>query len=164
MCQYIGQLVDALRACHEMGLVHRDVRLGNIVFAAEAAATPGQQQQQQLLYIIDWGFAVAAHSPGPYAGTVSYASDRVLSARAGGAPSIASAPADDLVSLVRSVFAMVHPSLQLELSLLGSDNPAVVLQFWQGQMALRTRWLQAQQAAEACSYDAVKEELQGLLQ
>ncbi len=36
------------------------------------------------------------------AGTVSYASDRVLRARAGGALGSASVPADDLVSLVRT--------------------------------------------------------------
>jgi hypothetical protein len=159
-----GGLVQTLQRSHGLGVINRDVRPSNIIIAGEQGA------QQQQLVIIDWGFAVqckagAPRFRGPYSGTIAYASDSVLQQYAGsGGCDVAVGPEDDLVSLVRCAFAVVHPSARMKLRVLDRGGAAGVLGWWRAALACRPRWLEAQAAAEQGAYASVQQLLVGLME
>ncbi len=159
----MGGLVQALQRSHGLGIVNRDIRPSNTIIA-------GEQGAQQLV-IIDWGFALqceagAQRFRGPYSGTLAYASDAVLRQYAGsGGRDVAVGPEDDLVSLVRCAFAMIHPSARMKLRVLDRGNSTAAMQsWWQAALACRPRWLEAQAAAEQGDYDRVQQLLVGLME
>jgi len=73
-CELIRQAAQALAHAHERGLVHRDVKPGNLMLAASAGAAPAVR-------VLDFGLASFAHSEGTggeltltgeFLGTVDY--------------------------------------------------------------------------------------------
>ena len=73
-CELIRQAAQALAHAHERGLVHRDVKPGNLMLAVSAGAAPAVQ-------VLDFGLASFAHSEGTggeltltgeFLGTVDY--------------------------------------------------------------------------------------------
>jgi hypothetical protein len=157
----VGALVGALKRAHARGILNRDVRPSNMIL------TDGEQPQ---LHIIDWGFAVRCEKGsksyrGPYCGTLSYASCSVLQQRiAGTAGGVEVSAADDLVSLVRSLYALQHPAAQEQLRVLPRADAAAALQFWDDALASRPRWREAVAAAAAAKYGRVRKLLQDLLE
>jgi hypothetical protein len=160
----VGGLVRALQSSHSRGVINRDIRPSNIVFASK--------QAPQQLVIIDWGFAVQCEDgarcfEGPYSGTIPYASDWVLKHYAyaqsmGG--DVVVCPEDDLVSLVRCAFAVVHPSARMKLRLLDRGGAAAVLSWWQDALAFRPGWRAAVAAAERGDYAGVERLLPELME
>jgi hypothetical protein len=159
----VGGLVQTLQRSHSLGVINRDVRPSNIILA-------GEQGAQQQLVIIDWGFAVQCDAgarlfQGPYSGTLAYASDSVLRQYEGSSGrDVAVGPADDLVSLVRCAFVVVHPSARMKLRVLDRGGAALVLGLWRAALACRPRWLEAQAAAEQGDYERVQQLLVGLME
>jgi hypothetical protein len=152
----VGQLVGTLQAAHKRHIINRDIRPSNIIVA------DGE------LVVIDWGFAeVCAPGAlcyrGPYSGTASYASASVLQQFIASVVDVEVGPADDLVSLVRCMFAVQHPAAQAQLGLL-RGNDAAVAKFWEGALDSRRRWRQAEAAAAKCAYGRLRTLLRELLE
>jgi serine/threonine protein kinase len=148
----LGPLVQGVRAVHEHGVVIRDLRPANLVLAGAR------------LLIVDWGSAVnAGGGPQRYSGASSYASDSVLVqlAEPGAQPVLVTA-ADDLVTLVRGMFALRHPMCAVELS--WQMEALEHKRFWEEIMAVYPAWKSVQDAAVAERYDAVAAELEVLMQ
>ena len=148
----LGPLVKGVRAVHARGVVIRDLRPANLVLADER------------LLIVDWGSAVSPDSGRqPYSGASSIASDSVLRQLAApGAVHALVTAADDLVTLVRGMFALRHPTCALELS--WQKGEAQLLQFWEQIMSSYPAWKSVQDAAVAERYDAVAAKLEVLMQ
>ncbi len=85
------------------------------------------------LYLLDVGFAVPLTEAHPWCGTVGYASPHVLkhltneSTRA--QPYVGSLR-DDLHSLIRCIFALIHPLCRQELDNLSVEDFEDVQKFW----------------------------------
>ncbi len=89
VAELVRQLLGALGAVHEAGLVHRDVKPGNVLLAATGAGRPHS-------YLTDFGIAVDLNGPrltqtGYWSGTPGYAAPESLR---GADP----APSEDLYS------------------------------------------------------------------
>lgn len=164
---HLRQLVTVLQQLHAGGFVHRDIRSRNVVFAQE---TPDR------VVLLDWAFvrrfrsdASPAAVEQPYLGTLSVASDAVLAASSAGPGfTFASAPADDLHSVVRMVYLLLHPAAHAQLAALPqfdrqlapSADPvehfAAVssnfLSFWRVQLSSCEVWRAASAAASSLQY------------
>jgi hypothetical protein len=151
---HLQQLLAVLRVVHEAGYVHRDVRARNLVFSQ---ANPSQ------VVLLDWAFAhCLADSDNPvYAGTLAAASDAVLtSSEAGPGFTHKSTACDDLHSLVRTVYLLLHPAAQAELAALPNFNVSdyavasrAYKNFWAKHLTLCEVWRQACEAATKLQYD-----------
>jgi serine/threonine-protein kinase len=79
LCALLGPVADALDAVHEAGLVHRDVKPGNILIARPGRSRGGQ------VYLCDFGIAKGAGnehtSAGTYLGTLQYSSPEQIQGR-----------------------------------------------------------------------------------
>lgn len=94
------QTLKTLKKLHDHNYVHRDIRPANLLLDGND------------VLVNDWGFAVSIEGEHPYSGAFVHASDRVLEHFAAGAKgSFDFKPADDLVSLVRTVFVFVFPQV-----------------------------------------------------
>ena len=83
VCAVLGPVADALDAVHEAGLVHRDVKPGNILIARTPRPRGGEQ-----VYLCDFGIAKGATSAGSditsagqYLGTLQYSSPEQIEGR-----------------------------------------------------------------------------------
>ncbi|MBW0125877.1 serine/threonine-protein kinase, partial [Pseudonocardia oceani] len=75
LCALLGPVADALDAVHEAGLVHRDVKPGNVLISRPGRSRSGQ------VYLCDFGIARGRTDPGSditaagrYLGTLQYSS------------------------------------------------------------------------------------------
>jgi serine/threonine protein kinase len=144
-------LVRSLQQLHGT-VVIRDLRPANLVLTAD----------MQLL-IVDLGSAIKVDAgSAAYSGTVHYASDSVLHQLQQGKQVAAKVePADDLVSLVRGMFAIRHPAIAVQLR----RKPEAELQdFWGKVMGTHSAWQDAETAAKAACYDQVAALLERLMQ
>eukprot|EP00824_Muranothrix_gubernata_P020526 TRINITY_DN409_c0_g1_i9.p1 TRINITY_DN409_c0_g1~~TRINITY_DN409_c0_g1_i9.p1 ORF type:complete len:715 (+),score=119.98 TRINITY_DN409_c0_g1_i9:118-2145(+) len=112
-------LLDVLKKAHDAGYVHRDVRPNNILVSGDDAL------------LIDWGFAAKKGESTPYAGTVRYASDDVLTHLKKGNRCFAVFAEDDMQSLVRSVCSLLSPRTHEALCACSTDYDAIQ-EFWKG--------------------------------
>lgn len=140
---HLGQLVNAIEGMHRRGRVlHRDVRPENIGYGEE----DGQ------LYLLDVGFAVSLGGAAvPWEGTLRYASPRVLGALAAASsapPSFCATAADDLHSLVRCCYSLLHPHLTVELKAWSVHDASAIATFWQRRCSSGI-WLQLTQLCDA---------------
>ena len=83
---------------------------------------------QSTIFLVDWGSATLL-SRSLYEGTVHYASLGVLQQLTQDLAIIETGPADDLESLVASIFCISHQDAQQELQR-GAQLPALVMQWW----------------------------------
>ncbi|MCO1659328.1 serine/threonine-protein kinase [Pseudonocardia humida] len=82
VCALLGPVADALDAVHEAGLVHRDVKPGNVLIARSQRPRGGEQ-----VYLCDFGIAKGAAagsditSAGQVFGTLQYSSPEQIEGR-----------------------------------------------------------------------------------
>ena len=130
--------------------------------------------RQHELVLVDWGTAIPVQgSPRVFEGGLKYASRRVLQhlSQPGGLTTpIAFLPADDLASIVRSLFALKHRLFKQKLDALAGDDAQHVacgaLELWDQWLSSSSRpgWRAAEEQAEACAYDAVADALDALME
>jgi hypothetical protein len=146
--QLLPGFVRNLKQLHGEAVI-RDLRPANLVLA------------DRQLILVDFGSAISVGSVrASYSGTVHYASNSVLRQLQQGAQ-VTVTPADDLVSLVRGMFAVKHPAIAAQLSLQGEQE---VPGFWQRHMGTHAAWQAAEMAAAGTDYDQVAEALERLMQ
>lgn len=160
----VGQLVATLEMSHARGFINRDLHPSKLVIA-------GSKSSQPQLVIIDWGFAVKCPDGSDsctavYEGTIGYASDSVWQQIIDywGCGEVRVSAADDLVSLVRCMFALMHPAAHEELRMLPSGYAQAAREFWHKVLASRPRWQLAVDAAARADYSTVRELLEWLLE
>ncbi len=114
------------------------------------------------IYLVDWGSATLQQIA-PYEGTIHYASVRVLQQLTQDFDYVKVSPADDLKSLVASIFCISHPDAHSQLQKV-DRLPVAVLQWWTQAWMTRSQWQLALGAARAANYDTVADCLQALLE
>lgn len=155
--EHIHDLVSALFIAAECGFVHRDVRQMNIMLGPCDTVTGRLlDEESSRALLIDWGFAVKLGVDVVYEGTGRFASQRILELLANGKDVFAVFPFDDAVSLVKTLFFIVHMSSSYgSLPPQGGSNvqPDVwraTHQFWKGVFDDHVKWGAAFTAALAC--------------
>lgn len=73
-------------------------------------------------------------------------------------------PADDLQSLVKSVFVLTHPSEMRQLNSADRHNIGCISTLWSSWLEGRPTWTAIMEAAAAGDYAAVKEKLSSWLE
>lgn len=131
-------------------LVNRDVQSSNLLHT------------KSNIYLVDWGSATLQQIA-PYEGTVHYASVRVLQQLIEDSDYVKVSPADDLESLVASIFCISHPDAHSQLQKV-DRLPVEVLQWWTQAWMTRPQWQLALGAARAAKYDIVADCLQKMLE
>ena len=159
--RHIVELVDIIRASHGRGIVHRDVRLSNMLLS-------GKKSDRKML-LIDWGFAVDLGSPEPVddfimkGGTLTTASPRILEHYMDQRipPPL---KCDDLQALVRTMYLYRYSAADKQMKAIcpGSnyhiDIARKVEQFW--SVALQqSPWNQFEQMALKLRYKELATEL-----
>jgi serine/threonine protein kinase len=135
---------------HAAGWIHRDIRPANLL------------QYRQNLLLIDFGFATEVGTEVNYSGTVHYASNNILSALAAGRRSISCSPADDLVSVVRSVFAMIFNHFENGLSGIQGHQYDDIMQYWT-KLDDMVPWKECIDRALSANHDELCEALRVLI-
>ena len=72
--------------------------------------------------------------------------------------------ADDLESLVKTVFALTHPTMIPELHVLPIDDFSAIIALWQSWMGIRDSWKPVLAAAKAGHHDQVAIRLSQLME
>ena len=139
-----------MQAAHCKLIINRDVRPNNLMH------TPSQ------VFLVDWGSATQQQNA-PYEGTVHYASNGVLYQLTQHLDSVAVGPADDLESLVASMFCISHPDAHSQLQKV-DKLPAPVMQWWTQTWSPRPQWRLALRAARAANHANVADCLLALLE
>lgn len=146
----LPSLVQTLKLAHGKRIINRDVRPSNLM------------HNQSTIFLVDWGSATLLQRS-LYEGTIHYASLGVLQQLTQDLAIIFTGPADDLESLVASVFCISHPDTNQELQR-GAKLPASVMQWWIQTWKSRPQWQLALTAARAANHEAVGDCLQALLE
>lgn len=146
---YNLQLV-CIQAAHCKLFINRDVRPNNLMHT------------ESQIFLVDWGSATLQQTA-PYEGTVHYASIGVLHQLSHNLDSVAVGPADDLESLVASMFCISHPDAHSQLQKV-DKLPEPVMQWWETTWSSRVQWQLALTAARAVNYDSVATCLLALLE
>ena len=139
-----------VQAAHGKLIINRDVRPNNLMHT------------QSQVFLVDWGSATLQQNA-PYEGTVHYASTRVLHQLTQNLDSVAVGPADDLESLVASMFCISHPDAHSQLQKV-DKLPIPVMQWWTRTWSPRPQWQLALRAARAANHDSVANFLLALLE
>jgi len=139
-----------VQAAHCKLVVNGDVRPSNLMHTKSD------------IYLVDWGSATLQQIA-PYEGTIHYASVRVLQQLTQDFDCVKVSPADDLESLVASIFCISHPDAHSQLQKV-DRLPVAVLQWWTQAWMTRSQWQLALGAARAANYDTVADCLQALLE
>ena len=105
-----------MQAAHCKLVANRDVRPNNLMHT------------QSHIYLVDWGSATLQRIA-PYEGTIHYASARVLQQLTKAWDRIEVGPADDLESLVASMFYLSHPDAHSQLQKV-EKLPMPVMEWW----------------------------------
>lgn len=158
--QNLGGLLDTLKSVHEQGIVHRDVRLGNIVVVDSS------------FLLVDWGFACRVEEKLPFQGTLITASARVIECHARG-EAIVFRPTDDLILFVKTLYLLsqckFHDQLRslrfsgprgfsaLEGLLQKGTDSAKLVDEWERALKGTVSWKKALDHAEKLSYGDLKE-------
>lgn len=146
----LAGLVDVLQSAHALNIVHRDIRRENLMIAESL-----QQMGGLRFFIIDWGFAKKIDCKcGNFRGSITTASNNVLSQYMGDTRYLKYTAADDLVSLVRCIFLALNPVAESKLDKIRKDTPAI-LKFW-SDVDRNQMWKVAQEAAAKADYDTLK--------
>ena len=139
-----------VQAAHGKLIINRDVRPNNLMHT------------QSQVFLVDWGSATLQQNA-PYEGTVHYASNGVLHQLTQNLDSVAVGPADDLESLVASMFCISHPDAHNQLQKV-DKLPIPVMQWWTQTWSPRPQWQLALRAARAADHDSVADFLLALLE
>ena len=139
-----------MQLAHDKPIINRDIRPSNLMHTLST------------IFLVDWGSATLLQRS-LYEGTIHYASLGVLQQLTQDLAIIETGPADDLESLVASVFCITHPDAHQELQI-GAKLPALVMQWWVQTWNSRPQWQLALTAARAANHDAVAHCLQALLE
>jgi predicted Ser/Thr protein kinase len=114
LCKYhIRSLLKTLEAVHALGIVHRDVRLTNIV------------ELNGAVLLLDWGYATNANMSAPYRGSIHYASNDILASN--DFPNIVAIPQHDLYMLVRVVYVYIT---HFDISQFAKDDRVGLANHW----------------------------------
>ena len=111
---------------------------------------------------MNWGCATLLQRS-LYEGTVHFASAGVLQQLMQDLANVETGPADDLESLVASMFCISHPDAHQELQRV-AKLPASVMHWWTQTWNSRPTWQPALTAARAANHDAVADCLEALLE
>jgi serine/threonine protein kinase len=132
-------LLDALCYIHNNNFIHRDVRPDNILTCVD-----------DRLLLVDFGFAVQRDKSALYAGTVHYASDRILDLLARGDRYFECIPADDVESALRAAFIILHPQERFALEVIPKTDFNAIKEWWKplGQ----SLWHECLKAARRADY------------
>lgn len=139
-----------MQAAHGKSVLNRDVKPGNLMHT------------QSTIYLVNWGSATLQRN-GPYEGTTHYASLGVLHQLTQDRYDVEVEPADDLESLVASLFCISHPDAHNQLQAV-KKVPVTLMQWWDQTWEQRTQWQLALTAARAADYDTLADCLQALLE
>ena len=139
-----------MQAAHCKSILNRDIQPRNMMHT------------RSTIFLVDWGSATLLQRS-LYEGTIHYASLGVLQQLTQDLAIIETGPADDLESLVASIFCISHPDAHQELQR-GAKLPALVMQWWIQTWNSRPQWQLALAAARAANHDAVADCLQTLLE
>ncbi|AJF97082.1 hypothetical protein TW95_gp0348 [Pandoravirus inopinatum] len=133
------QALDVMTAAHVVGIVHRDFRPANLLRTTDGGR----------VLVNDWGFAAEADAIEPHRGTLAYASDAVLAHMIAGHTQFGVARADDLESLVRTLYVMSGRSVAMGMPA-GRDlaaRAARLMRMW--KKAMTRPWRRLQDLARA---------------
>ncbi|MCO5605348.1 hypothetical protein L7F22_059531 [Adiantum nelumboides] len=150
-----ANVIDTLRQAHERKIVHRDVRVGNMLIFYES------------FLLVDWDFACGVECRDLFCGSLLTASSSVL--KDYGNPALYR-PKDDLVSFVKSLFLFSHPSEAHQLRQYAQRSssqfpssqsqvfqPEKLLEWWDLTLAEANDWLEPLRFAEGLHYVDLKE-------
>ena len=139
-----------MQAAHCKLVINRDVRPDNLMHT------------QSQIFLVDWGSATLQQNA-PYEGTLHYASVGVLQQLTQNLDRVEVGPADDLESLVASMFCISHPDAHSQLQKV-KKLPTPVMQWWTQTWKPRPQWQLALGAARAANHDSVGDCLLALLE
>lgn len=147
-------VIDTLKETHGRNIVHRDVRMGNIVLVDGS------------FVLIDWGFACESGEVSVLHGSLLTGSSRVIE-KYGLLDMYL--PQDDLISFVKSLYLFSHPTVAREMRQLsgspsGSSLAGVskidrkkLLAKWDQLLEGANRWQEALKFASELSYDELRD-------
>ena len=139
-----------MQAAHSKLVINRDVRPNNLMHT------------QSQIYLVDWGSATLQQNAS-HEGTLHYASVGVLQQLTQNLDKVVVGPADDLESLVASMFCISHPDAHSQLQKV-KKLPMPVMQWWTQIWKPRPQWQLALGAARAANHDSVGDCLLALLE
>ena len=168
--QHISAIIDIVKDIHDLEVVHRDLKIGNIFAVPDpvcaAVASSETSFVQNHVLINDLGCATDLNSSASFAGTLHFASDEALIAATKNATKVWKR-ADDLVSILKFAFILFNNSSTFS-EMKQAISPASVLQFWQNH--LPAAWVSVVELAKTVdsdsslsSYNAFKDALLNLL-
>ena len=134
--QHIAEIVDVVKDIHDCGIVHRDLKIGNIfavpdtVCATELLSETSFVQNRVL--INDLGCATYLNSPASFAGTLHFASDEALIAATKDTTKVWKR-SDDIVSILKFAFIIFNNCSTFS-DMKQAISPASVLEFWQNHL------------------------------
>ena len=155
--KHIEQLVKILESAHGLNIVHRDIRLANIMFVTDS--------NDSTILISDWGFAMntenyiyESHIVASY-GTLTTACPRILEALSQ-SQLVVPRPADDLQALVRTLYMYRYEAgrrkVQTIQRLASSDVVYKLQEFWNQALA-EEPWKTFDNLAKQCNYTELSE-------